>query len=158
MVHDEDTTFGNLTYKMSAVNYVTAKKCVYIDDKADTVTEKFYEDEFTAIFKDSSLAGYWKLLTSINDSLPQRSQEFIHLNGLLFEDPAILPTGTWTLNSALGKVIRKIVHDDNGNAVRDTYYEKSGKIVSDSKFSPCNKRKIIVRNPDGSFRDETCPL
>lgn len=56
-----------------------------------------------------------------------------------------------------GRIILETDYDDNGNVIKVVFYGKLGKIAYKQEFLPCEKKKLIKINNDGSFREEVCP-
>jgi antitoxin component YwqK of YwqJK toxin-antitoxin module len=150
------TVKGNLTYKKSAVNYLPAKRVVYTGPTGEKATGTFENNEFRSIFSDTSNHSDFKLISVAEDSVPERPREFMDLS-IGFDDPAVIPRGNWNvIDLNTGKVIKSIDFDDNGNAIKVIAFKKNGEVSLKREFSPCNKRKTLRTNPDGSFLDESC--
>jgi antitoxin component YwqK of YwqJK toxin-antitoxin module len=146
---------GELTYNMAAVNYLPAKKVLYTDAKGDTSTDVFEKREYNFLFSDSSGLGL-KVIRATDDSVVQPAQVFPYLE-LGFGDPAIVPRGHWEITTLESKkLIETVDYDNCGNAINVIVYKSDGTVFSQKKYPPCNKRKFIKKNPDGSFYGELC--
>ena len=148
---------GILVYKESAVNYFPGKKVTWIKDGTDTITDVYDTAAFRLLFAKDGVYEQNTLAIS-NDSVRQLAQDYPVL-GIWFENPAVLPWGHWQVrNKKSNRLKLTVQHDENGNMIQCTYYDENGKVIRDSTFPPCPKRKLVRRNPDGSFYGEECPI
>lgn len=144
---------GNLVYKPSSVNYLPAKKVAFIGVSGDTVSEVFNYDDYNTLFIKEKI---FSAISVREDSLRQLAQEYPYIQ-ISFTDPAVIPVGHWVLSDpANGRVLVETDYDDNGNIIQLVMYGQSGEIVQKQSFPPCQKRKIVKRNNDGSFYGEFC--
>lgn len=147
---------GRLTYKKSAINYFPAKKVVYISPNGEKTSEIFNMHQYKSIFEDTSNNTAYKILSVEEDSIEQEPENFSPLE-VSFDDPAIIPIGKWVyFDLKSGITIESFEFDNNGNVIMEIIYSEEGKATSQKYYAPCNKRKIIKRNPDGSFLARIC--
>jgi hypothetical protein len=77
----------------------------------------------------------------MDDSLPENTKEYKYIN-VNFDDPAIIPRGTWqVVNTKTGKALTIVVYDDNGNPIKVTKFKENGEILSENTFPSYNERK-----------------
>jgi len=135
---DDRAVNGNLTYKKNLVKYLPAKKVTYVVAGGKVDTYVFDTVAFRNIFLtgDSLL----KILKISSDSLEEQPKEYKYIDQR-FDDPAIVPRGTWRVVNPKKRVpIVTVVFDDYGNPVKVTRYDPEGNIVSEKSFPPYSRR------------------
>jgi antitoxin component YwqK of YwqJK toxin-antitoxin module len=146
---------GNLTYKPSSIVYLPAKRIVYVGPKGDTTGAIFELREFKSIFE--SPGSDFKVLTITNDSVPQAAKSFPYINIGFGDDPAVIPRGNWQIiDLKTNKIKASIDHDENGNVINLVWFNENGKILSEKKFTPCDKQKIAKYDSNGRYKGEFC--
>jgi antitoxin component YwqK of YwqJK toxin-antitoxin module len=150
-----ETVKGNLTYKPSSIVYLPAKRVVYVDSQGDSTTAAFGLSAYKSIFEypGSDL----KVISVSNDSIPQGAKSFQYIETGFGDDPAVIPTGNWqTIDLKTSKIKASIDHDDNGNVIKLVWFDEQGKVLSERKFTPCNKQKIAKYDANGRYIGEFC--
>lgn len=147
---------GRLTYNKSVVNYFPAKKVIYISPNGEKATEIFNLNQYKSIFEDTSNSKMYRIISVQDDSVMQEPESFSPLE-ISFDDPAIIPVGEWVYFDLKSRVkIESFEFDNSGNVIKEIIYSEGGKVFSEKNYAPCNKRKIIKRNSDGSFLGRFC--
>jgi len=129
---------GNLTYKKNLVKYLPAKKVTYSVTGGKVSTYIFDTTAFRNIFlsDDSSL----KILKVSPDSVEELPKEYKYIEQR-FDDPAIVPRGTWRVVNPQKKLpIVTVVFDDYGNPIKVTRYDHKGDILSEQTLPSYRQR------------------
>jgi antitoxin component YwqK of YwqJK toxin-antitoxin module len=135
---DERAVTGNLTYKKNLVNHIPAKKVTYAVAGGKVSTNIFDTAAFRNIFLtgDSAL----RILKLSSDSLEENPKEYKYIDQG-FDDPAVVPRGTWrVVNPKKNVPIATVVFDDYGNPIKVTRYDLKGNIFSEKNFPSYTRR------------------
>jgi len=139
-VKDETTAIkGNLTYKKSLVKRLPGKKVTFINSAGVRSTIVVDTSLFRQVFLDEG--SDFKVLTATNDSVEEAPKEYKYIE-LMFDDPAIVPYGTWQIiNFKTQRLKLAVTFDSYGNPVKVIRYKEDGSEASGQSLPSYNTRK-----------------
>lgn len=131
---------GELKYKESIVRYLPAKKVTYTNPQGRTITTVFDTSLYRSVFVANPNIDL-KVLSVTDDSLQEQPRDYKYID-INFDDPAIIPTGTWQIvNTKTGKVLTSVVYDNNGNPIKVTRFKENGDALSEKVLPSYDTRK-----------------